>query len=64
MENLIKEHIKKFNKEPNIIGMFWNNPEQLIENIIEAIETNKPYNEYNLLTKEEQKAFDKGELLF
>lgn len=64
MENLIKEHIKKFNKEPNIIGMFWNNQEQLIENIIRAIEDNKPYDEYELLTKEEQKAFDDGSLLF
>ena len=29
-----------------------------------AIETNTPYNEYELLSKEEQKAFDNGELLF
>lgn len=64
MENLIKEYKKKFNKEPIIIGMFWNNPEQLIENIIKAIETNKPYDEYKLLTKEEQKDFDDGKLLF
>ena len=64
MENLIKEYIRVFNKEPNTIGMFWNNQEKLINNIIEAIETNKPYNEYELLSKEEQKAFDNGELLF
>lgn len=61
---LKEEYIKVFNKEPNIIGMFWNNQEQLIENIKKAIETNKPYNEYNLLSDEEKKAFDKGELLF
>ena len=60
----IKEHIKAFNKEPNIIGMFWNNPEQLIVNIEKAIEINTPYNEYELLSKEEKKAFDNGELLF
>lgn len=60
----IKEYIKVFNKEPNIIGMFWNNPDLVIENIIKAIETNTPYNEYELLSKEEQKAFDDGELLF
>jgi hypothetical protein len=64
MENLINEHIKAFNKEPYIIGMFWNNQEQLVLNIEKAIETNKPYNEYELLSKEEQKAFDNGELLF
>lgn len=64
MKNLIKEHKQKFNKEPNIIGMYWNNPNLVIENIIKAIETNTPYNEYELLSKEEQKAFDDGELLF
>lgn len=64
MKNLIKEHKQKFNKEPNIIGMYWNNPNLVIENIIKAIETNTPYNEYELLSKEEQKAFDNGELLF
>jgi hypothetical protein len=64
MENLISEYIKAFNKEPYIIGMFWNNQQQLIQNIINAIKTNKPYNEYDLLSDEEKKAFDKGELLF
>ena len=35
-----------------------------IPDIEKAIEDNKPYNEYELLSKEEQKAFDKGQLLF
>ena len=61
---MINEHIKAFNKEPYIIGMFWNNQQQLIQNIINAIKTNKPYNEYDLLSDEEKRAFDKGELLF
>ncbi len=64
MENLIKGYIKKFGKEPYIIGMFWNNQEQLIQNIEKAIEDNKPYNEYELLSDEEKKAFDSGELIF
>ena len=64
MNDLVKKYFEKFNKEPYIIGMFWNNQEQLIQNIINAIETNKPYNEYDLLSDEEKKAFDKGELLF
>lgn len=64
MENLIKKHKEKFNKEPNIIGKFWFDNEILIDNIIKAIETNTPYNEYEMLTKEEQKAFDDGNLLF
>ena len=64
MENLIKDYKALFNEEPYIIGMFWNNQEQLIQNIINAIDDNNPYNEYELLSKEEQKAFDNGELLF
>lgn len=64
MESLINEHLKAFNKEPYVIGIFWNNQEQLIQNIEKAIKDNKPYNEYELLSNEEQKAFDDGELLF
>ena len=64
MENLISEYIKAFNKEPYIIGMFWNNQEQLALNIEKAIKDNKPYNEYDLLSDEEKKAFDSGELFF
>lgn len=64
MESLINKYIKAFNKEPYIIGMFWNNQEQLILNIEKAIKDNKPYNEYELLSDEEKKAFDNGDLLF
>ena len=64
MENLIKEYIKVFNKEPNIIGMFWNDQKQLEYNLKQAIETNTTYDEYKLLTDEEKQAFDKGMLLF
>lgn len=64
MEELIRIYNNKFKREPNIIGMFWNDQQQLIDNIEKAIETNKPYDEYKLLTKEEQKAFDNGNLLF
>lgn len=64
MENLIKEHIEKFDKEPNIIGMFWDDLEQLAENVHKAIENNTPYNEEKLLSKEELIAFKSGNLLF
>ena len=64
MENLIKLYKEKFGVEPLIIGMYWNNTEQLVINLLEAIEDNKPYNEYNLLTKEERIAFNSGKLLF
>ena len=59
-----KKHIDKFKIEPNIIGMFWNNIDKLTNGILKSIEENKPYNEYEMLTKEEQKAFDDGNLLF
>lgn len=64
MESLIKEHKEKFGIEPNIIGMFWNNPDKLINNILKAIEDNIPYDEYEMLSKDEKKAFDDGDLLF
>lgn len=64
MDDLIKKHIDKFGIEPYIIGMFWNNQEQLLENIFLAIENNKPYNEYNLLSDDEKRAFDKVSLVF
>ena len=64
MEKSINKHKETFGVEPIDIGMFWDNPIQYEENIKQAIKDNKPYNEYEMLTKEEQKAFDKGELLF
>ncbi len=64
MEDLIKIYIDVFKEEPNIIGMFFDNEEELFNNIAKAISENKPYNEYEMLTKEEQKAFDDGNLLF
>lgn len=60
----IEAYIEIFNKEPNIIGMFWNDPKQLEDNLKKAIEANTPYDEYELLTDEEKQAFDKGMLLF
>ena len=60
----IQKHISMFGIEPYMIGMFWNNPIKEIENILQAIKDNIPYNEYNMLTKDEQKAFDEGMLLF
>ena len=64
MNELINNYAIIFGEEPNIIGMFWNNKEKLVENIKKAIKDNKPYNEYELLSDEEKKAFDNGELLF
>ena len=57
-------HVDKFGKEPNIIGMYWSDPDKLIENIEKAVETGEPYDEYELLSKDDQEAYDAGELDF
>ena len=64
MKTLIEEYQDKFNESPITIGLYWQRPDIVITNVLRAIEDNKPYNEYDLLSKEEQKAFDKGELVF
>lgn len=60
----LKAYIKKFGREPVIIGMYWQDPEALNSNLLESIRTGEPYDEYKLLSKEEQAAYDAGELLF
>jgi hypothetical protein len=60
---LMKEYLDKFGKEPNIIGMF-RNPAELDKNLRESIKKGEPYDEYKLLTKEEQKAWDAGDIDF
>ena len=64
MVDIIKKHFDIFGVMPIVIGMFWDDIEKETQNIENAIKTNKPYNEYDLLSDEEKKAFDKGELLF
>jgi hypothetical protein len=60
----IDDYIIKFGEEPNIIGMFWNQPTILQKNIENAIKTDKKYNELDLLTDEQRKSFLKGDILF
>ncbi len=60
----ITKHTNKFKIEPFVLGMFWNDRKQETKNILQAIKDNKPYNEYELLTDEEKKAFDSGQLVF
>lgn len=64
MEDLYKIHKERFGIEPNIIGMFWYDIELEEENIKKAIKENIPYDEYEMLSKEEKKAFNDGKLLF
>ena len=66
--NLLKqftnEHIKKFGVEPVIIGINWSNLDAIIDGIEKALETNKPYDEHDQLSKEELEAFKSGGLVF
>jgi hypothetical protein len=57
-------YFEVFKEEPNIIGLYWHDNDILFNNLAKAIETNKPYNEYDLLSDDEKKAFDNGNLLF
>jgi len=64
MKELIEEHIKKFGVAPNIIGMFFNDVDAIVDGIEDAIENNKPYDEYKMLTDEEKKLFNEQKLVF
>ena len=64
MDSLIKRYIEQFGEEPKIIGLFWNDQEQVTNNIIDSMDNNKPYNERDLLSENDLELFDKGELFF
>jgi hypothetical protein len=64
MENLQNLHKEKYGVEPNVIGLLWRDIDKQIDLLIEAVEGNKPYDEYEMLTKEQKKAYDKNELTF
>ena len=64
IDNLHNLHKEKYGVEPNVIGLLWRDLDKQIELLIEAVEGDKPYDEYKMLSKEKQKAFDKNELRF
>jgi len=57
-------HKDKFGVEPNVIGLLWNDIDKQIDLLIKAIEIDEPYDEYQMLSKEDQNAFDKGDIVF
>ncbi len=57
-------HKEKFGVKPNVIGLLWQHPEEILEGIKKAIEDNKPYDEYLMLSKEDRKAWNDGHLVF
>lgn len=64
IDNLYILHKEKYGLEPNVIGLLWKDQDKQIELLIEAVEGNKPYDEYKMLSKENQEAFDKNQLRF
>ncbi len=64
IQNLQNLHKEKYGVEPNVIGLLWNDIDEQIELLIKAVEGDKPYDEYQMLSKEDQAAFDKGDLFF
>lgn len=57
-------HIEKFGKEPNIIGMFWNDIDYLIAKIEDSIKQNIVYDEFELLSDSQKKSFIDNKLFF
>jgi len=64
IDKLTEKHVEKFGVEPNVIGLLWNDLDKQIDLLIKAIEDDEPYDEYQMLSKEAQKAFDKNEIVF
>lgn len=64
MKRLIEEHKRKLGVEPIIIGIYHKDPDKIADGIEDAIESGKPYNEYDLLTEDEKKKYDNEELIF
>ena len=57
-------HKEKYGIKPNVIELLWKDQDKQIKLLIEAVEGDRPYDEYKMLIKDQQKAFDKGELFF
>jgi hypothetical protein len=59
-----QEYIERFGKKPNIIGMFFDDPERVASNLRNAIKTGEEYDEYLMLSESDRKKYDEGMLLF
>jgi hypothetical protein len=59
-----QEYVDAFGKEPNIIGMLFDDPERVASNLRDAIKTGEEYDEYLMLSESDRKKFDEGMLLF
>ncbi|MBL7003767.1 MAG: hypothetical protein ISR69_07060 [Gammaproteobacteria bacterium] len=64
IDNLHNLHKEKYGVEPNVIGLLWRDLDKQVELLIEAVEGDETYDEYKMLSTEEQKAFDRDEIVF
>ncbi len=63
--NVNDEHLEKFGVKPNIIGIRFHKGVEFLElEILKSIKNNTPYNEYLMLSKEQKKEYNEGNLLF
>ena len=60
---LYEDHLKKFGVNPYIIGVYWRDNDLLEQLIKKAIISNKPYNELDLLNKEERDYYLQNQIL-
>jgi len=61
-EILKERHLKELKVEPYIIGLYRRDQERLIEGLEKALSDKVPYDERDLLSREDRDAFEKGEL--
>ena len=64
IQNLHKLHKDKYGVEPNVIGYLWSDMDKQFDLLVKAVEGDEPYDEYKMMSKEEQEAFDRDELVF
>lgn len=61
---LILQHEDKLGVKPIIIGIFWNNQDELIKMLKKSIANKEKYDEFELLTPAQKREFLMGELFF
>jgi len=64
MQNLCQLHKDKYGVKPNVIGYLWDDTDEQFNLLVKAVEGDKPYDEYEMMSKEEQEAFDRRDVVF
>ena len=64
MDKLYQDHFEQFGVDPVVIGLLFSSSSDLFNAIMESIENDKPYNEYNQLSNSDKELYNKGQLVF